>query len=252
MHRGIPLDRDREARVINLGSTSVITGITFIGAVFGTLGSLYLTDGLLHRKYSFLRAASVVLSFSVLYGVPYGLVSGVPVLGLAVGVGVGLWFALRVSHRAPAGYYLVGAILGAAGFGIVCGMLYGLDAGLVATLSVGVGGVIPKLAAPPTTTATIITAAVRTPWRQRLAATPYGVLSGIMVVAGTHLGASALLVAGLGLLQGFVSTFGPHLIHWTDTLSESEIGAAGVVFILFGFLAQAASPLAQMFGLPVH
>jgi hypothetical protein len=239
----------------------VLDAITVSGGLFGTLGSLYLTDELLEKRHVALRVVAIFLTFGTPFGVVFALLGGWP-LGILACVVPGAWMAARVLGHMPGGLSVIGLVLWTAALGGVVWFVYGEAAGLWAAATALLVGalcsfVIARRARAP----------LKTPRRRRVARIAGGVVLAVGGAIGIDLGVYTLRLVSLltplwpvslfvvlvfAVLVGALSAVGPFLVDWIGRLPKGQLGAIGLLFILLGFLAQSCAPLTSLLGIAPH
>jgi len=243
----------------------LLAGVTFAGAVLGTLGSLYLTDDLLRRRVRVLGGITAFLTFGIPFLLGFGLVGGLAA-GVLAGALNGLWMALRVMEMLPGGYSVSGVIQWGVALGIVVLLTRDPVAGVaVAAIAIACGlprytvriaASVRKKDAQPVTL-------LRRHWRQALFGMGIILVTAIlMVVTAVLLHTAGLIVAPVQLpfwqlalvaaVLGWYGSAGPGIVHWARALPAGGLGAIGVGCILAGFLAQALVSLASLLDVAVR
>jgi hypothetical protein len=239
----------------------VLDAITVSGGLFGTLGSLYLTDELLEKRHVALRVVTIFLTFGIPFGIVFALLGGWP-LGILTCVVPGAWMASRVLGRAPGGLALIGLVLWTAAVGGVVWFVYGEAAGLWTAAAALLVGALCSLAI-----ARHARTPLKTPRQRRGARIGGGLVLALGGAIGIDLGVYSLHLAGLltplwpvtffvilvmAALVGALSAAGPFLVDWIGRLPKGQLGAIGLLLILLGFLAQSCAPLTSLLGIAPH
>ena len=244
----------------------LLAAISLSGVVLDLMGGLYLAYDLLGGKRGPLRALTRTATYSLLFGVGYGLPLG-PVYGLVAGLGLGLalgiefWLAAATRGRTPLAATLGFAVLrGATAQGLAAALTFdprfGIAFGLlsiVGLIAAYLFGFAPSQEYQPETRPRLT--------RRRLIATCVrGAVIGLAgaaagrltqegargVVFGLEIG---LVVAAVGAV---VATLSPYVEWWTDTLPSQRLGVLGTVLLLVGFALQSCQYWVILLGVQVR
>ena len=228
-----------------------LAAISLTGVVLDLMGGLYLAYDLLGGRHGPLRLLTRTATYTVLFGLGYGLPLGA-LYGLVAGVGLGLalgieyWLAATTAGRVPLGATLGLAVLRGGTAGLAAGLTFdgrfGTAFGLVSILgliAVYLAGFAPAQEYQPGTRPRLT--------RRRLVATCVrgaGIgLAGAVAGVLTHEGARGLafgLEIGLlvAVVGAVVATLSPFVEWWADTLPPRRLGALGAMVLLVGFALQ--------------
>lgn len=238
----------------------VLAGVAFTGNVLGTLGSLYLTDELLHKRYRILEGLTAFLTFGIPLGIGFGIVGGIIPAILAGGLN-GAWMALRVMDVLPGGYSFTGVIQWAFAYGIVTTLTHSLTLGLSAAFASLIAGSARYLIAQRGNKA--LASQVLRNRRQTWVGLSLIAITGVLMMGaatllqGEHLfvdnlHSSDLVIIAVSAGIGWFGSAGPSIVRWAKALPIGGLGAIGLVCILLGFVAQALTSVPSMLDIPVR
>jgi hypothetical protein len=245
----------------------VLAAISLTGVILDFMGGLYLAYDLLGGKRGPLRALTRTATYSLLFGVGYGLPLG-PIYGFVAGTGLGLalglefWVVAATRGRPmPVAAMLGFAVLrGGTAQGLAAALTFDARFGIVFGLFSIVGlavayllGFAPSQEYQPGTRPRFT--------RRKLAATC--VRGAVIGVAGTLAGAVAregaqgvvfgleigLVVAAVGAI---VATLSPYVEWWADTLPAQRLGMGGALLVLVGFALQSLQYWATLLNVEVR
>ena len=226
-----------------------VAAVSIAGSCLDVVGSLYLAYDLLGGQHGPLRLLTRIVTYSIIFGVGYGLGLG-SFFGLTAGGAIGTTAAIELNRvaRGLKHYSLpwdgVFSAIRAAGFGVGLYPIVGLEYVTAFAILITVGQIFGYSRG---TSPTMDYGASRRPrltrrqfWGSVVRTFGYAAAALICSALVHHVNWSFAIRVGLvtGIVTGVGQTITPYIEYYADSLPERWLGVFGIGLILCGFALQ--------------